>query len=94
MGLALKPTFSSPVATAEFSKFSGPSVNGCKKKKKEREINASLSKAGPSWRCFARLKALFTLLPHCLSPSLVCLLTLVSPYFSLVLQKNLAPIPP
>ena len=65
----MKLTFSSPVATAEFSKFSGISVNGCKKKKKEREreINASLPKAGPSWRCFARPMALFNLLPHYLS---------------------------
>ena len=38
MGLALKLTFSSPVATAEFSKFSGPSVNGCKKKKKRERL--------------------------------------------------------
>ena len=39
-----------------------PFVSGCKKE----EINTPLPKAGPSWRCFARLKTLFTLLPHCL----------------------------
>ena len=43
-----------------------PPVNGHKG-----EINSPLPKSGASWRCFARLRALFTLLPHCPSLSIL-----------------------
>ena len=56
-------------------------VSGCKKE----EINTSLPKAGPSWRCFARLKTLFTWLPHCLSPSILPFDFSSSLFFSLSL---------
>ena len=44
-----------------------PPVNGCKKE----EINTSQPETGHSRRCFARLVALFTLLPPCLSLSIL-----------------------
>ena len=51
------------------------------------ELNTSFPEAD-SWRCFARLKTLFTLLLTA-SPSLFCLLTLVPHCFSLSLSDSI-----
>ena len=61
-----------------------PFVSGCKKE----EINTPLPKAGPSWRCFARLKTLFTWFPHCLSPSILPFDFSSSLFFSLLLYQR------
>ena len=45
-------------------------------------------KAGHSWRCFTRLMALFTLLPHCLSLSILLFDFSSSPLLSLVLPPS------
>ena len=55
--------------------FQGCSLPTCewlpKKKNKRERLTHSFPKAGPSRSYFARLKPLFTLLPHCLSLSLL-----------------------
>ena len=70
-----------------------PAVNNCKRE----DIKTSLSEAGHSQRCFARLIALLTLLPHCLSfyiffqgerGNVKNLLTLVLHSFSLWFYKR------
>ena len=55
-----------PLFSSERDNLTLPTCNGHKG-----EINSPLPKSGPSWGCFARLRALFTLLPHCPSLSIL-----------------------
>ena len=63
-----------------------PPVSGCKKE----EINTCLPEAGHSWRCFARLMGLFTLLCQCLPLCILSFYFSSSPLLSLVLPKILS----